>query len=279
MISQLHLRRASGHNRAGGWLAIATLSLLATSPANAGETFEDAQYGFKLTLPDGFTRIDDRSVATPASIHAFYYGEVQEGRINTLLIIEHLGEPLAHRRMERADLPPSFTGRLLRATWRGLELAMTEIPESSHGQKVLTYNVPIPLKAEAIQLKICGPGEQQAELKALTEQVLAGLSGASNWPSSPTATTGRRMSDRAILLMSALVFLGILVALWLVSLVAPRGSVLVLAILLIGASTSLQPSAAMGHVIVPLVRLAGIAGLILGIGDLIRKRKTNPPPV
>ena len=117
------------------------------------------------------------------------------------------GGTISRKRLQRGDLPPEFQGRLFTAEWQGFEVDATEIPEQLGEAPTITYNVLIPLKPVAIQVKLIGPADRKAELQSLLEETLAGLQGESSW-TEPAARPSAAVSQN-----ERLVLLGIAIAL------------------------------------------------------------------
>jgi hypothetical protein len=153
---------------------------------------------------------------------------------------------------------------------------MAEIPERLGEIPIITYNVMIPLKRAAIQIKLMGPVDRGPEIKLLLREILDGLQGESNW----SQRNLPEISDsyRIILLTAGILFvLGGLAMLYFISKRTPKGTALGLAFAIYLASWTIQGT----HVREILVltgtmRMLGFAGIILGLVDTVRKR---PPRV
>lgn len=78
-------------------------------------------------------------------------------------------------------MPRDFGGTLLKARWQDFELDAFEVPENVSGVEVLNYNIQVPLKREAIQLRLVGGSDRKDELLQLANDLLASLQGESNW--------------------------------------------------------------------------------------------------
>lgn len=257
-------------------LAAVALFLMLAPPILAGETIVDAARGFTLTLPDGFVSRSDLIESDSNVVHAFVLGDLAGEQLAMILYVEALGyEIQIGERLERSKMPPSFEGRLFTTQWHDLELDLVEVPQIDEGVKTLTYNVPVPLKKSAIQLSLLGPADREAEIRTQLAQILGGLHGESNWTNTPVASS---VDYGTILLAFAVVsILGGLVALWLISRVAPKGIVLAIAIGIYYSGIVLFAGVQLRELVMlrGALKMLGVAGIILGIIDLIRKRK--PP--
>src|SRR5262249_42836154 len=119
--------------------------------------------------------------ATPDVVHVFQHGEAKENEIAVFLFVEKMGGAIGRHRMKASNMPSTFKGEIFETTWKGFALDVVEVPEDVNGVKCITYNVQIPLKREAIQLKLFASADKKALLDRLLRQVLDGLDGDSNW--------------------------------------------------------------------------------------------------
>jgi hypothetical protein len=251
--------------------------LLLTSLVGAGETVVDDVHGFTLTLPDGFVPNPELVRAAPDIIHGFILGDPTDDELDIVLIIENMRGTIGRERLKPEDMPPGFQGRLSTTQWQGFEVDAFTVPEQVGEIETITFNVQIPLKRAAIQVKLFGAVDRESELKTLLAAILAGLDGESNWlptavPSSPVSS---QQSYGTILLAFAIVFiLGGLVVLWLVSKKAPKGTVLAIAAVIYCAGLALAGIRVREIVLLTgTLKMLGFAGGILGIVDLVRKRR------
>lgn len=253
--------------------------LLASVSQSHADTVSDPKLGFTLKLSSEFTRRPDLVGATPDIVHAFEFGEAAEGEIAVLLLIAKLGGVIGRERLKKQDMPPGFKGELFVTTWQGFEIDGFEVPETANGIDAITYNVQIPLKSEAIQVKLFGPADREETLKPLLRQVLDGLDGKSNWLSSAAPSTiGERENYGTVLLcLGILSIVAGLVFLWFVSRRTPKGTVLVIAVILYFVSWQIDDVRVREiRLLSGAMRMLGVAAGILGIVDLCRKRKPKP---
>ena len=274
-----------------------SFSLLPSVSQSRADTVTDPKLGFTLKLSAEFFARPDLIGTTPDIVHAFQYGDATEDGIPVLLLIEKLGGVIGRERLKKQDMPPGFNGELFVTTWQGLEIDGFEIPETVNGINAITYHVQIPLKGEAIQVKLFGPADREENLRRLLRQILDGLDGESNWHSSAApSTVGDSENYGAVLLWIGIggVLAG-LVGLWFVSRRSPRGTVLVIAVVLYFLSWQIDGVRVREiQLLSGTLRMLGVAAGILGIVDLCRKRKpaierphalepaagsdSNPPP-
>jgi len=147
----------------------------------AAERIEDETLHFTLRLPDGFEKYPALVGETPDTVHAFIRGNPNDEAPDIVLLIERMRGTLGRNRLDPHDMPAGFKGRLMTANWHPFELDCVEVREELEGMMFVTYNVQVPLKEEAIQLKLAGRMERKAELQSLLAEILNGLEGDSNW--------------------------------------------------------------------------------------------------
>jgi hypothetical protein len=260
-------------------IAVIANVLLLASRLSAGETIVDDARGFTLALPDGFVANPDIVGARPDIVHGFVLGDPTDEDLDIILFIQKMRGTIGRERLRAEDLPSGFQGRLFTTQWQGFEVDAFEVPEQIGEIQTITYNVQIPLKRAAIQVKLFGPAEREAEMKSLLIEILTGLKGESNWIQSAALSAPVTSSQNygVILLTFAIVFIvGGLVVLWLISCKAPKGAVLAIAAAIYCAGLGLA-GVRVREVLMfsGALRMLGFAGGILGIVDLIRKRKPN----
>ena len=253
--------------------------VLLTESESRADTVTDPTLGFTLKLSSDFMPRPDLVGATPDIVHAFQYGETTDDGIAVLLLIEKLGGVIGGERLKKQDMPPRFTGKLFVTTWQGFEIDGVEVPETANGIDAITYNVQIPLKSEAIQVKLFGPADHEETLKPLLRQILDGLEGKSNWLSSaaPSAVAERENYGTVLLCLGIIGIVAGLVFLWCVSRRTPKGTVLLIAAILYFVSWQIDDIRVREiRLLSGSMRMLGVAAGILGIVDLCRKRKPNP---
>lgn len=257
-------------------LALGSLGGMLFHAQTQAETVKDEQLHFTLDLPDGFAPRPDLIGAMPNIVHAFQYGEIKEGEIPVLLLIEKMGGFMGRQRVTREHLPDGFVGEMFDTTWQGFDVQGVAVHETGNGLEGITYNVQIPLKDEAIQVKLLIPAERKDELKPLLRPILDGLHGESNWSSAAQPGIASSDSYGTILLavMIGCVLIG-LVILWFISRVSPKGTIFLIAVILY--LMSWQFGELEGREVRMLeggMRMLGFAGGILGLIDLLRKRRS-----
>ena len=245
--------------------------------ARAGELTDD-NLGFSITIPDDFIADAQLVAAKPDFVHAFRKPE--PNGLGTVIIIERMRGTIGRGRLDRSKMPATFRGRILTVPWQDFELEAIEVPEEVDGVETVNYNVQVPLKREAIQLRVLGPRNRKDELFAITGTRLASLRGESNWLRSgvPASVSESPHYGKFILAACAAGVIGGVTVLWLLRRRARRGTVLALAILIYAASWALAPGQTReARAGIGTLRMIGFLGFLIGLGDAVRKREPDTP--
>jgi hypothetical protein len=256
--------------------AAIAIALILTPKLRAGETIVDDARGFTLTLPDGFVPNPDLIGAAPGIVHAFVLGDPRDDELDIILFIEQMRGTIGREPFKPEYLPPDFQGRVFTTRWQEYDVDAFEVPEQLGEVQTITYNVQIPLKGAAIQVKLFGPADRESEIKPLLTETLAGLKGESNWSQSaaPSSLTSSQNYGVVLLTFAIVFILGGLVVLWLISRVAPKGVVLAIAAVIYCVGIGLTGVRVREVVMLTgALKMLGFAGGILGIVDLVRKRE------
>ena len=169
------------HFRSTSLFLLGAVWLVLQGPAYA-TVVSDEFLGFKLTLPPGFAEFPEGKQQLPGTQHAYAKGELGSNDF-AILGIESLGGTIGRERLKPSDLP-SLGGidfGLRQAEWRGFEIDVFAGRTDDEHRSMFVLVAQIPLKRQAIQLKLVGPAEREAELVALLSTLLAALEGESNW--------------------------------------------------------------------------------------------------
>lgn len=165
-----------------GWVAVLLgLALsLATRLAWAG-TVSNPDPPFAISVPDGFQRRDDlnRSV----QILTFQRAGLTGSRIGTIIAVDRLGgtigrEPLTADQLASAGVKGATVEQV---TWRTFDVSMARQTADIGGRAGTMFFVQIPLKPEAIQVKVITDASEEAEGRALMLSTIATIQGDTNW--------------------------------------------------------------------------------------------------
>jgi hypothetical protein len=143
-----------------------------------GVRVEDAELGFSFELPPGYQKLPkDKLPGT----YRLAYMKMNGEKAAEIVLVEGLGGTISpYQHISTKDLPnKSYT--LTPFLWRGLTVDGVRIPESSPAGDYVTYKAQIPIRKQSIQLGVGGPASEEAQIRALTEQVLSTLDGPVNW--------------------------------------------------------------------------------------------------
>lgn len=143
---------------------------------------DDKDFGFKLTLPQGFDNFpQDRS--RPNAIYSFAR-YAPDGSPTIIIGIERMHgvigkEPLPEEGLEevRKMLPPGAIISKYQDEWRGFQVYGMETIVTQGGVTMDTKILQIPLRREAIQIIVLGPEAAGQEISQVMKQLLSSLEG------------------------------------------------------------------------------------------------------
>jgi hypothetical protein len=184
------------------WPALVALGLLQATAARA-EVIHDAKLGLTLTLPEGF-RDYPPGRQQPNTPYSFIKGE--PGTDDFAIVgIEPMGGTIGREPLKELPQAEGIKFGLRREKWRSFDIDVM-VGVARQGQVGLYVLVAqVPLKPEAIQVKLVAPEAHQADLLALLRTLLAGLDGPSNWLTDAERgrSAGRAVGGLAVLLALA----------------------------------------------------------------------------
>jgi len=165
---------------------VLSLSLVAATAAQS--QVRNAELGYTLTLPHGFTAfpegraqkdmVDCWSEATPMSAHGAM-----------ILCVQRMHGVLPREAMRQEDLPAAT--QLVSFKWKAFDLqGLRSLVSQQSGEQAFVLVTQVPLRREAVQLFLSGPADQEARGQAIMEAILASLEGETNWLTS-TERAGR----------------------------------------------------------------------------------------
>jgi hypothetical protein len=254
------------------WILLHTSNLCA-------ETINDHKLEFSLRLPPGFAERSELLALHPDNVHAFDYQIWDVDTITTVLIIQKMGGVLPRLDIQNELTRPTNTKRFS-MKWQTFEVVGSEVPVVMGGVECIQYNVQIPLKREAILIQMFGPRSREEAIRALLREVLDGLEGQSNWI--PSALSAPLVSSHDFRTIRAICLIGIvaiaIVAQYYFSRKLPKGTILALSLGLyllswpIGMVQLLEL-----RFVTAILRISGLAGIIIGIIDVFRRRVPKHP--
>jgi hypothetical protein len=253
-------------------ICLACLTLAACGRSIHGMTIQDESLGFTLVLPDEFREFSVE--ASPDIVHAAIHGDENDDLPDLYVFVERMHGVIGRGTPKREDLPADFAGSVFTVKWQDYDINVFEIPEESDGVAFVTYNAQIPLKREAIQLKLFGPRDRRAELSTLLAQIVSGCRGETNW-SAPTGRRGDgRPSPTALIIAVIVMVLALLLLLmWVSRHVSPRVTLVLAVVIYAFGWANREDRTREALLISGVCRLAGFTGIILAILDGFAQRR------
>ncbi len=192
------------------------LLFLFIAPVRA-ERIRNEQYDFSITIPDGFERVPEMESMRPGTIYA--YRKLNPDGMAELILIQHLGGIIGREHMGADGKLPGKADAMLSMRWSDFDVDAAEVPESVNGVKVLSYNIQVPLKPEALQITVAGGSDRKAELLSIGQTLLNGLEGKTNWLRSLVSRPpGSESQYRFWMVITGIVFVcGGLAVIWLIA--------------------------------------------------------------
>jgi hypothetical protein len=160
--------------------AISVVAILLGTGATAGtsQVSANAELGYRLTVPDGFTAFPaGRSQPDVVGCWSEVAPASPSGAL--LFCVQRLGGTLPRDSLRQGDLPPAT--QLVRFQWKGFEIDGLKTDTAQAGASVVVLVAQVPLRREAIQLIVSGPRDQTARAQAIMTSTLASLEGETNW--------------------------------------------------------------------------------------------------
>ena len=168
-------------------VSAAVMFVLLVAASAAQSQVRNAELGYSLTLPQGFTDfpaaraqkdvVDAWTEATPVSANGAM-----------VLLVARMHGALPHEAMRQEDAPANT--QVVSFKWKGFDVSGLKTQASQEGKPVFVLLAQVPLRREAVQLSVAGPADQAARGQAIMEATLASLEGETNWLSS-TERAGR----------------------------------------------------------------------------------------
>lgn len=158
------------------WSAVAIIVMLIGRELRA-VTVSESGLGISFTLPDGFERLSEEEDG--ADFVRVYRRQVVGEPIAHIVAVERLGGVLPRTDFQQApiDGPVKFSA----GRWKDFDVIVGQVSEELNGAPATVFNVQVPLKPEAVQLKFIGPATHEADLRSLVNDTLATVEGETNW--------------------------------------------------------------------------------------------------
>ena len=156
----------------------AVMFVLLVAASAAQSPVRNAELGYSLTLPDGFTDFPEArsqkdvvgawTEATPVSANGAM-----------VLLLARMHGSLPREAMRQEEVPPNT--QVVSFKWKGFDVSGLKTLTSQEGKPVFVLLAQVPLRREAVQLSVAGPADQGARGQAIMEAILASLEGETNW--------------------------------------------------------------------------------------------------
>jgi len=156
----------------------AVLLFLLMAATTAKSQVKNAELGYSLTLPEGFTDfpaarsqkdvVDAWSETAPASANGAL-----------MLLVARMHGVLPREALRQEDVPANT--QVVSFKWKGFDVSGLKTLTTQAGQPVFVLVAQVPLRKEAVQLSVAGPADQEARGQSIMEATLASLEGETNW--------------------------------------------------------------------------------------------------
>lgn len=154
------------------------LLLLASASAAASQV-RNAELGYSLTLPEGFTDFPEPRYTQKDVVGAWSEAVPVSANGGLVLLVVRMHGVLPREAMRQEDVPANT--QVVSFKWKGFDVSGLKTETTQAGQPVFVLVAQVPLKPEAVQLSVAGPGDQGARAQAIMEATLASLEGETNW--------------------------------------------------------------------------------------------------
>lgn len=143
---------------------------------------DDKDFGFKLTLPEGFDNFPP-GLSRPNALYSFAR-YAADGSPTIIIGIERMRgvigkEPLPEEGVEkvRKMLPPGAIVRQYQEEWKDSQVYGMETIVTQGDVTIYQKSLQIPLRGEAIQIIVLGPEIESQEISQVMKQLLFSLEG------------------------------------------------------------------------------------------------------
>ncbi len=160
-------------------LTLAVLLLVLVAAPAAESQVSNAELGYSLTLPEGFTDFPEPRYTQKDVVGSWSEATPVSANGGVVLLVVRMHGVLPRQAMRQEDVPANT--QVVSFKWKGLDVSGLKTETTQAGQPVFVLVAQVPLKPEAVQLSVAGPGDQAARGQAIMEATLASLQGETNW--------------------------------------------------------------------------------------------------
>ncbi|MBS2012134.1 MAG: hypothetical protein JST00_04570 [Deltaproteobacteria bacterium] len=147
------------------------------------ELVANAAPPFRLTVPAGFVARPDQNKGD--QILSFHRPSLVVGDVGAIIAVDRMRGTIGREKPPVTDLarlsPGGGEPTIESVRWRRFDVWLVRSRHALGGKDLVFFLVQLPLKPEAIQLKVAIDAKDEAEGRALMAQVLATVEGESTW--------------------------------------------------------------------------------------------------
>jgi hypothetical protein len=160
-------------------LTLAVLLLVLVAAPAADSQVRNAELGYSLTLPEGFGDFPEPRYTQKDVVGSWSEATPLSANGAVVLLVVRMHGVLPREAMRQEDVPANT--QVVSFKWKGFDVSGLKTETTQAGQPVFVLVAQVPLKPEAVQLSVAGPGDQVARGQAIMEATLASLEGETNW--------------------------------------------------------------------------------------------------
>src|ERR1041385_5927258 len=153
--------------------------LLLVSASAAASQVRNAELGYSLTLPEGFTDFPEPRYTQKDVVGSWSEAKPLSANGAVVLLVVRMHGVLPREAMRQEDVPAN--ARVVSFKWKGFDVSGLKTLTTQEGQPVFVLVAQVPLKSLAVQLSVAGPGDQAARGQAILEATLASLEVETHW--------------------------------------------------------------------------------------------------
>lgn len=174
---------------------ILVLFFVLTIGTLTAKDIKNEELNFSFQIPKGFADFPNGKKIGQDVIYSYVKGDITDQEPDIVIIIERLKGTLPQKLLGRKAIPTGADIDYELYNWKQFKLECFVIKEKFGAIVSRTRNIQIPLKKEAIQLKVSGLASKDEELKSIVTHILKTLNGPSNWrPTGASRETVGRIS-------------------------------------------------------------------------------------
>lgn len=136
---------------------------------------------FRITIPEGFTARRDQNKSD--QIVTYHRAGLTAGDVGVIVAVDRLRGTIGRERPSLGELTKmgQADATIEPGKWRSFDVWIVRQTQDVGGHPLVFFLVQIPLKPEAIQLKVATDAKNEAEARAILGQVLGTVEGETNW--------------------------------------------------------------------------------------------------